>query len=85
MPTVRLPCHIVDPRCPQPLIFSIPDEFSTEYGNPFASSHNVLSPGEGCEVFDCKANDAACYSTPGHKKVYGCPQPVDLVAEICKQ
>lgn len=64
--------------------FNQKDEFSTEFGNPFASEHNVLSPGDGCEVFNCEANDASCYSTPGHKKVYGCPQPVDLIAEICK-
>ncbi|KAI2631295.1 hypothetical protein GGS26DRAFT_557266 [Hypomontagnella submonticulosa] len=58
-------------------------EFSTEWGNPFASSHNVLTPGEGCEVFDCAANNADCYSTPAHKKVYGCPQPVNLEADLC--
>ncbi|KAI1103207.1 hypothetical protein F4804DRAFT_333510 [Jackrogersella minutella] len=58
-------------------------ELSTEWGNPFAGSHNILTPGSGCEQFDCAANDAACYSTPAHKIVYGCPQPVDLEAEIC--
>ncbi|KAL6858083.1 hypothetical protein ACO1O0_005533 [Amphichorda felina] len=58
-------------------------EFSTEFGNPFAANHNILSPGEGCEEFDCKADDAECYSTPKHKKVYGCPQPVNLTAHIC--
>ncbi|KAL7623743.1 hypothetical protein AAE478_005296 [Parahypoxylon ruwenzoriense] len=60
-----------------------PDEFSTEWGNPFANSRNVLTPGEGCELFDCAAGQADCYSTPAHKKVYGCPQPVDLEADIC--
>ncbi|KHO01315.1 uncharacterized protein MAM_00316 [Metarhizium album ARSEF 1941] len=60
-------------------------EYSTEWGNPFAANHNTLSPGDGCEVFDCQANDAGCYSTPAHKKVYGCPQPVDLTATLCKQ
>ncbi|KAH8170317.1 16 kDa allergen [Sarocladium implicatum] len=60
-------------------------ELSTEYGNPFASSRNTLSPGSGCEQFNCKANDAACYSRPGHKKVYGCPEPVNLTATICKK
>ncbi|KAI1202676.1 hypothetical protein F5X97DRAFT_286902 [Nemania serpens] len=58
-------------------------ELSTEWGNPFASSHNTLSPGEGCQVFDCAANQAACYSTPSMKKVYGCPQPVNLTATLC--
>ncbi|KAI0434190.1 hypothetical protein F5Y09DRAFT_280762 [Xylaria sp. FL1042] len=58
-------------------------EFSTEWGNPFAASHNILTPGEGCEVFDCAANDADCYSTPASKKVYGCPEPVNLEAELC--
>ncbi|KAI1800507.1 hypothetical protein F4811DRAFT_556731 [Daldinia bambusicola] len=58
-------------------------EFSTEWGNPFADSHNVLTPGEGCEQFNCAANQATCYSTPAHKIVYGCPQPVDLEADLC--
>ncbi|KAI0529987.1 hypothetical protein GGR58DRAFT_272914 [Xylaria digitata] len=58
-------------------------EFSTEWGNPFASSHNTLSPGEGCEFFDCAAGQADCYSTPAMKKVYGCPQPVNLTATLC--
>ncbi|KAG2414741.1 hypothetical protein HFD88_003933 [Aspergillus terreus] len=58
-------------------------EFSTEWGNPFAANHNTLSPGEGCEEFDCAANDASCYSTPSQKKVYGCPQPVTLTASLC--
>jgi hypothetical protein len=59
------------------------DELSSEWGNPFAANHNTLSPGEGCEEFDCAANDAGCYSTPAHKKVYGCPQPVTLTASLC--
>ncbi|KAI1350321.1 hypothetical protein F5Y01DRAFT_159392 [Xylaria sp. FL0043] len=58
-------------------------EFSTQYGNPFASFHNTLSPGEGCQDFNCAAGDAACYSTPSMKKVYGCPQPVNLTATLC--
>ncbi|KAF2972209.1 hypothetical protein GQX73_g1499 [Xylaria multiplex] len=58
-------------------------ELSTEWGNPFASFHNTLSPGEGCEFFDCAAGQAGCYSTPSMKKVYGCPQPVDLTATLC--
>lgn len=58
-------------------------EFSTEWGNPFAASHNTLSPGSGCELFDCAANQASCYSTPAMKKVYGCPQPVNLTATLC--
>ncbi|KAI1308372.1 hypothetical protein F5Y03DRAFT_350832 [Xylaria venustula] len=58
-------------------------EFSTEFGNPFAGSHNILTPGDGCQVFDCAANDAACYSTPAMKKVFGCPQPVNLTATLC--
>ncbi|KAM0554819.1 hypothetical protein ACHAPJ_006552 [Fusarium lateritium] len=58
-------------------------EFSTQYGNPFAKKHNTLSPGAGCKKFDCKANDASCYSTPSMKKVYGCPSPVTVTAAIC--
>ncbi|OTA65356.1 hypothetical protein K449DRAFT_403944 [Hypoxylon sp. EC38] len=58
-------------------------EFSTEWGNPFASSHNILTPGAGCEQFDCAPGQADCYSTPSAKKVYGCPQPVTLEAELC--
>ncbi|KAF4996547.1 hypothetical protein FGRMN_4431 [Fusarium graminum] len=60
-------------------------EFSTEFGNPFADQHNILSPGEGCEKFDCKANDAKCYSTPSMKRVYGCPSPVNLYAKVCSK
>ncbi|KAI0206073.1 hypothetical protein F4808DRAFT_408818 [Astrocystis sublimbata] len=58
-------------------------ELSTEFGNPFAKSRNTLTPGEGCMVFDCAANKASCYSTPATKKVFGCPQPVNLTATIC--
>ncbi|OQE38450.1 hypothetical protein PENCOP_c008G06638 [Penicillium coprophilum] len=58
-------------------------ELSTEWGNPFAADHNSLSPGEGCQAFDCAADDAACYSTPDQKKVYQCPQPVTLTANLC--
>ncbi|KAI0907617.1 hypothetical protein F4824DRAFT_507039 [Ustulina deusta] len=58
-------------------------ELSTEWGNPFSNSHNTLSPGEGCEFFDCAADQADCYSTPTMKKVYGCPQPVNLTATFC--
>ncbi|KAF2995136.1 hypothetical protein E8E14_002401 [Neopestalotiopsis sp. 37M] len=58
-------------------------ELSTEWGNPFADAHNTLTPGDGCQVFDCAAGDAACYSTPASKKVYGCPQPVNLEATLC--
>ncbi|KAK8026178.1 hypothetical protein PG990_004001 [Apiospora arundinis] len=39
-------------------------ELSTEWGNPFAQYSNILTPGDGCEFFQCAANDAACYSTP---------------------
>ncbi|KAF4962948.1 hypothetical protein FZEAL_10965, partial [Fusarium zealandicum] len=53
-------------------------EFNTQFGNPFAKEHNILSPGAGCEKFDCAANDASCYSTPSMKKVYGCPSPVNV-------
>ncbi|KAL4895226.1 16 kDa allergen [Aspergillus ambiguus] len=59
-------------------------ELSTEWGNPFAGNHNSLDAGAGCEAFDCAPNDADCYSTPAHKKVYGCPQPVTLTADLCK-
>ncbi|KAI0479800.1 hypothetical protein F4859DRAFT_450343 [Xylaria cf. heliscus] len=58
-------------------------ELSTEWGNPFAQDHNTLTPGDGCMVFDCAANQATCYSTPAQKKVFGCPQPVDLTATLC--
>ncbi|KAI0098723.1 hypothetical protein GGR51DRAFT_537679 [Nemania sp. FL0031] len=58
-------------------------EFSTEWGNPFAAFHNTLTPGEGCEVFDCAPGQTDCYSTPAQKKVYGCPQPVNLTATLC--
>ena len=58
-------------------------ELSTEWGNPFAANKNTLSPGAGCEVFNCAANDAACYSRPSAKKVYGCPQPVNLTLTLC--
>jgi hypothetical protein len=60
-------------------------ELSTEWGNPFADSKNTLSAGDGCEQFSCAAKNDACYSTPAHKKVFGCPQPVTLTATICKK
>jgi hypothetical protein len=53
--------------------------------NPFADSKNTLSAGDGCEQFSCAAKNDACYSTPAHKKVFGCPQPVTLTATICKK
>ncbi|KAH8162643.1 hypothetical protein CIB48_g5591 [Xylaria polymorpha] len=58
-------------------------ELSSEWGNPFAASHNTLTPGSGCMVFDCAAGQASCYSTPAQKKVFGCPQPVNLTATVC--
>ncbi|KAI0522033.1 hypothetical protein F5B22DRAFT_595041 [Xylaria bambusicola] len=58
-------------------------ELSTEFGNPFANSRNTLSPGAGCQLFNCAAGQAGCYSTPSMKKVYGCPQPVNLTATLC--
>ncbi|CAJ2503062.1 Uu.00g104560.m01.CDS01 [Anthostomella pinea] len=58
-------------------------ELSSEWGNPFSKSHNILTPGDGCQVFDCDAGAADCYSTPAMKKVYGCPQPVNLEATLC--
>ncbi|KAJ4325095.1 hypothetical protein N0V84_003639 [Fusarium piperis] len=58
-------------------------EFSTEFGNPFANKRNILNPGAGCDKFDCAANDAKCYSTPGSKKVYGCPSPTNVYARVC--
>ncbi|KAI7780397.1 hypothetical protein SLS64_011522 [Diaporthe eres] len=58
-------------------------ELSTEWGNPFADQRNILTPGDGCELFNCAAGQADCYSTPAMKKVYGCPQPVNLDATIC--
>ncbi|KAH7323191.1 hypothetical protein B0I35DRAFT_350891 [Stachybotrys elegans] len=59
-------------------------ELSSEWGNPFADKRNTLSPGSGCQSFDCSANNANCYSTPAHKKVFGCPSPVKLTTELCK-
>ncbi|CAI7637272.1 unnamed protein product [Penicillium glandicola] len=59
-------------------------ELSTEWGNPFAADANSLSAGDGCDAFDCAANDAACYSTPADKKVYGCPEPVTLTTDLCQ-
>lgn len=56
---------------------------ASEYGNPFAKEHNILSPGAGCDKFDCEAGDDSCYSTPDHKRVYGCPKPVNVYARIC--
>ncbi|KAI1431370.1 hypothetical protein GGR50DRAFT_83741 [Xylaria sp. CBS 124048] len=58
-------------------------EFSTQWGNPFAASHDILTAGDGCMVFDCAPNDTACYSTSTAKKVFGCPQPVNLTATVC--
>ncbi|UZP39333.1 hypothetical protein NXS19_007149 [Fusarium pseudograminearum] len=58
-------------------------EFSTEWGNPFANKHNILSPGTGCKQFDCRAGQADCYSRPSMKKVFGCPSPTTVTATIC--
>ncbi|KAI0172702.1 hypothetical protein GGR52DRAFT_418423 [Hypoxylon sp. FL1284] len=58
-------------------------ELSTEWGNPFADKSNTLGAGAGCKEFTCAADDEDCYSTPEHKTVYGCPQPVDLEAQLC--
>ncbi|KAK8087425.1 hypothetical protein PG994_002399 [Apiospora phragmitis] len=58
-------------------------EFSTEWGNPFAKYPNMLTPGDGCELFDCDANAADCYSTLQKKRVYGCPLPLNVTAELC--
>ncbi|CAG8900833.1 unnamed protein product [Penicillium salamii] len=65
-----------------PLFFGY--SFSTNPDYAYCNEPHSLSPGDGCEVFDCAANDAACYSTPAHKKVYGCPQPVTLTADLCQ-
>ncbi|KAJ5428791.1 hypothetical protein N7445_010245 [Penicillium cf. griseofulvum] len=59
-------------------------ELSTEFGNPFAADPNSLSPGEGCQAFDCEANNADCYSTPADKKVKECPEPVTLTLDLCQ-
>ncbi|KAI1029142.1 hypothetical protein LB503_013339 [Fusarium chuoi] len=56
---------------------------SSQWGNPFANKHNILTTGKGCKQFDCAAGDASCYSTPSMKKVYGCPQPATITATIC--
>ncbi|KAH7174005.1 uncharacterized protein B0J16DRAFT_406421 [Fusarium flagelliforme] len=58
-------------------------EFSTQFGNPFANKHNILSPGSGCKKFDCRPGQAGCYSTPNMKKVFGCPSPTTVTATIC--
>ena len=58
-------------------------DLCSEWGNPFDNAHNILTPGDGCEVFDCKPGQANCYSTPASKKIYGCPQPVNLEATMC--
>ncbi|KAI2640974.1 hypothetical protein GGS21DRAFT_351712 [Xylaria nigripes] len=58
-------------------------EFSTKWGNPFDSFHNILKANQGCALFDCAEGHDDCYSTPSDKKVYNCPQPVNLTATIC--
>ncbi|KAK1988364.1 hypothetical protein LZ30DRAFT_699352 [Colletotrichum cereale] len=58
-------------------------ELSSQWGNPFISSRNTLGAGAGCQSFNCAPNDANCYSTPAMKRVYGCPQPVNLTAGLC--
>ncbi|KAI1178684.1 hypothetical protein F4777DRAFT_575922 [Nemania sp. FL0916] len=77
---------------PAPLFFgysfsTIPNyvyyEFNTQFGNPFAQYENVLTPGDGCQDFDCDVNATTCYSIPHAKKIYGCPQPVNLTAILC--
>lgn len=55
----------------------------SRWGNPFSDKRVTLSPGEGCQDFNCAPNDAACYSTPAMTKVYGCPEPVELSATLC--
>ncbi|KAH7310783.1 hypothetical protein B0I35DRAFT_453115 [Stachybotrys elegans] len=59
-------------------------ELSSEWGNPFLGSHNSLSAGPNCPMFDCKANDAACYSTPQHERNLGCKKPARVTAHLCK-
>ncbi|KAI6090240.1 hypothetical protein F4821DRAFT_229990 [Hypoxylon rubiginosum] len=58
-------------------------ELSSELGNPFGKTHVVLTPDAGCVAFDCAAFDPGCYSRTEAKKVYGCPQPVDLTLTLC--
>ncbi|KAJ5738151.1 hypothetical protein N7493_001306 [Penicillium malachiteum] len=58
-------------------------ELNTQWGNPFAASANSLSAGDGCDAFNCAADDPSCYSVTSGQTVYGCPQPVDLTADLC--
>ncbi|KAH8842293.1 hypothetical protein MCOR27_009796 [Pyricularia oryzae] len=58
-------------------------ELSSEWGNPFADKRVTLSPGAGCQAFNCAPNDAGCYSRPDMKKVYGCPLPINVEATLC--
>ncbi|OAA69548.1 hypothetical protein ISF_02818 [Cordyceps fumosorosea ARSEF 2679] len=57
-------------------------EFSNVNGNPWADKHNTLSAGSGCDSFDCKPNDASCYSKNG-ARVLHCPEPLNITAKIC--
>ncbi|XWW93608.1 hypothetical protein V2A60_001542 [Cordyceps javanica] len=57
-------------------------EFSNVHGNPWADKHNTLDAGEGCESFDCAANDSNCYSRYA-SRVLHCPEPVNITARIC--
>ncbi|KAG5914391.1 hypothetical protein E4U42_000515 [Claviceps africana] len=59
-------------------------EFSSEWGNPFLGAHNILEA-EGCKSFDCKKDDAGCYSTKDHKQTFECPMSVNVTAHICVQ
>ncbi|KAI1774206.1 hypothetical protein F4818DRAFT_419230 [Hypoxylon cercidicola] len=80
-----------DQTLAHPLVFnysfpnsgSVSYELSSELGNPFGKSHDILTPGAGCEAFDCAAFDPGCYSRPEAKKVYSCPEPVDLSLTLC--
>ena len=83
MPTPSLPNKVPSTLSETNLFFA--DEFSTEFGNPFSKDRNTLSAGSGCESFNCGPNNANCYSRPSMKRVYGCPEPVNLTATICKK
>ncbi|OAA56744.1 hypothetical protein LEL_10958 [Akanthomyces lecanii RCEF 1005] len=54
-----------------------------QYGNPVADKHNTLGAGDGCDAFDCAANDASCYSTANNHIVYACPRPINITAKLC--
>ncbi|KAJ5738031.1 hypothetical protein N7493_001186 [Penicillium malachiteum] len=59
-------------------------DLSNVWGNPFAADANSLSAGDGCDAFNCAANDASCYSSTDDQKTYACPLPVELTTDLCQ-